>query len=335
MDLRHSQVLSFLIFSLLFATSFSKTQAYCNARDKRVLFQIKEALGNPYVLASWTNNLDCCDWYCLECDDTTHRVISLTIDNSDIVGPIPDAVGNLPYLQILEFHKNSNLTGQIPSTLSKLSLLRSIRLSWNSLTGSVPSYFSQLKNLEFLDLSFNQLSGTIPGELGFAPSLRGIDLSRNKLTGSIPDSLGHFAAKDIYLYLSHNQLTGSIPSSLSKPDFTYIDFSRNSLVGDASMLFKSNSSLQHVDLSRNNFSFDFSKTVFPTAFYYLDINHNMISGSIPQQLAELELQFFNVSYNRLCGQIPTGGTGRLQTRFDQYCYFHNKCLCGEPLPACK
>jgi hypothetical protein len=22
-------------------------------------------------------------------------------------------------------------------------------------------------------------------------------------------------------------------------------------------------------------------------------------------------------------------------RFDEYCYAHNKCLCGSPLPACK
>jgi hypothetical protein len=63
----------------------------------------------------------------------------------------------------------------------------------------------------------------------------------------------------------------------------------------------------------------------------LDLNHNKVYGKLPQGLTALNFQFFNVSYNRLCGQIPVGGT--LQS-FDIYEYFHNKCLCGSPLPKC-
>ncbi|KAK6941885.1 Leucine-rich repeat-containing N-terminal, plant-type [Dillenia turbinata] len=333
---RHTQILSLIFLSFLIFSLLSKTaEAYCNSHDKKVLFKIKEALGNPYVLASWTNDLDCCDWYCLECDPNTHRVNNLYITKSNITGPIPAAVGDLPYLESLEFHKNPNLTGGIPKEITKLTRLRMLWLSWNNLTGPVPSFISQLKNLEDVDLAFNQFTGSIPSELSSLPKLSYLGLDRNKLTGEIPESFGNFNATDFYLILSHNQLTGPIPRSLFNVKFAKIDFSRNHLVGDAYMLFRNNSpSDLSVDLSRNNFTYDFSKTDIPTRLVNLDVNHNKIYGSIPQQLANNELQFLNVSYNRLCGQIPTGGTGRLQ-EFDEYSYFHNKCLCGAPLPACK
>jgi hypothetical protein len=64
----------------------------------------------------------------------------------------------------------------------------------------------------------------------------------------------------------------------------------------------------------------------------LDLNHNNITGSIPVEMTALNLQFLNVSYNRLCGKIPVGG--KLQS-FDYSSYFHNRCLCGSPLPSCK
>ena len=103
-------------------------------------------------------------------------------------------------------------------------------------------------------------------------------------------------------------------------------------MGDVSFLFGSNKTVQIVDLSRNLFGFDLTKVVFPASLTSLDLNHNMVTGRLPAGLASLDLQFLNVSYNRLCGQIPTGG--KLQS-FDITSYFHNRCLCGAPLTACK
>lgn len=140
-------------------------------------------------------------------------------------------------------------------------------------------------------------------------------------TGKVPD-----------LYLSHNQLSGSVPKSLGDLNFTVIDFSRNKLEGDISFLFGKNKTIQIVDFSRNLFEFNLTKVQFPASLTSLDLNHNSIAGSLPAGLTGLDLQFLNVSYNRLCGQIPNGG--KLQS-FDSTAYFHNRCLCGAPLPACK
>ncbi|PKA51319.1 Polygalacturonase inhibitor 2 [Apostasia shenzhenica] len=40
---------------------------------------------------------------------------------------------------------------------------------------------------------------------------------------------------------------------------------------------------------------------------------------------------FNVSYNQLCGKIPAGP---ITAKFGPDAFFHNKCLCGSPLPPC-
>ncbi|CAN7069248.1 unnamed protein product, partial [Brassica rapa subsp. trilocularis] len=328
-----------LLFSLLFFITYLITIAtskdLCNQNDKNTLLKIKKSLNNPYHLASWHPETDCCSWYCLECGDATvnHRVISLTIFAGQISGQIPPEVGDLPYLQSLMFHRITNITGQIPSTITKLKYLRSLRLSWLNLTGPVPEFLSQLMNLEYLSLSFNQLSGSIPSSLALLPKLSYVDLSRNKLTGTIPESFGSFPAELAYLILSHNQLSGSIPKSLGNLDFNRIDFSRNKFTGDASMLFGANKTTFSIDLSRNIFQFDLSRVVLHESLGVLDLNHNGITGSIPVQWTEYSLQILNVSYNRLCGPIPTGGS--LQ-RFDSYTYFHNKCLCGAPLDSsCK
>ncbi|KAI3760576.1 hypothetical protein L1987_50973 [Smallanthus sonchifolius] len=325
---------SILIIAIFFLSlptpSFSLSQP-CNKNDEKVLFQIKKSLGNPYLLASWQKTFDCCHWYSVKCNKTTGRIIALTISSGNISGQIPHEVGDLPYLKSLEFRKLANLTGEIPSAITKLTQLTILRLSWTNLSGPVPSFISQLTNLFDLDLSFNDLTGSIPPELATLPNLAGLRLDRNKLTGVIPESFGRFSGNFQYLYLSHNQLTGDVPRSLGYLNFTLIDFSRNQLTGDLSMFFGANKTIQIVDSSRNGFQFNLSEMELPASLTSLDLNHNKIYGSLPATLTGLNLQYLNVSYNRLCGKIPQGGD--LQT-FDNTSYFHNRCLCGLPLQAC-
>ncbi|KAL3533882.1 hypothetical protein ACH5RR_007403 [Cinchona calisaya] len=323
--------LPYLIVFLSFPSPSQSAKPKCNAQDKKVLLQIKAALN----ITSWIPDIECCDWYGLECDRNTSRVISLAIFNNDISGQIPPAVGDLPYLQTLDMRKLPYLVGEIPPAISKLSQLTFLRLDWNNLSGPVPSFLSQLKNLYFLDLSFNKFSGSIPPSLSELPNLLALHLDRNKLTGNIPESFGNFPGngKTPDLFLSHNMLTGPIPRSLGDLNFSgTIDLSRNRLEGDASFLFGKSKTVLFVDLSRNLFEFDLSKVEFPENMTNLDLNHNKIFGSLPEGLIKMQLQLLNVSYNKLCGQIPQGGN--LQS-FDSTAYFHNRCLCGAPLPPCK
>ncbi|KAL0457071.1 UNVERIFIED_CONTAM: Polygalacturonase inhibitor [Sesamum latifolium] len=322
-----------ILLSLLSFLSlpFPSLSEKCHPDDKKALLKIKKALNNPYVLTSWDPKTDCCEWYVVDCDLITHRIVQLHLFASNVSGQIPAAVSELPYLELLMFHK-LNLTGSIPPSITKLTHLKFLDVSWNHLSGPVPPFLSQLKNLTFLDLSFNNFTGSIPSSLSEFQNLGALHLDRNSLTGNIPESLGRFTGQAPDLYLSHNQLTGEVPRSLGDLNFTALDFSRNKLQGDISFLFGTNKTIQIADFSRNMLEFDLSKVEFPDSFTSLDLNHNRITGSLPEGLVKLNLQYLNVSYNRLCGEIPAGG--ELQS-FDYTSYFHNRCLCGAPLPNCK
>lgn len=304
----------------------------CNQQDYKVLLEIKAALGNPYQLASWVEGTECCYWYCLDCDRKTNRVNALTISNANISGQIPAAVGDLPYLENLEFRKLTNLTGEIPQAIAKLTNLKQLWLSYTNLTGPVPSFLSKLTNLTFIDLSFNDLTGSIPSSLSKLPNLYSINLSRNKISGKIPDSFGEFGPTLQYITLKKNYLSGSIPKSLGNLKVQELDFSRNNFSGDLSFIFGPNKTITTADFSRNNFKFNLTPVVFPV-MQHLDLSHNQIYGSLPESLTKIvSYGTLNVSYNQLCGSIPTGGI--LQS-LDETAYFHNKCLCGPPLPTCK
>ncbi|KAL0358342.1 UNVERIFIED_CONTAM: Polygalacturonase inhibitor [Sesamum angustifolium] len=271
----------------------------CHPNDKKALLKIKKDLNNAYDFVSWDPKTDCCEWNSVECDEKTNRITGIDISNSDLKLPMPASIGDVTFLESLSFHK-TNLTGQIPIAITKLTKLTFLDLRWNLLSGPVPSFLSQLKNLNYIGLSFNNFTD--------------------------------FREKDFYLYLSHNQLNGTIPRRLGYANFTWFDVSRNRLEGDISFLFGKNKSINTANFSRNKLQFDMSKMEFPESLRNLNLNHNKIYGSLPEGLTKVELISLNVSYNRLCGRIPVGGS--LQ-ELDYTAYFHNRCLCGAPLPDCK
>ena len=328
-----------ILCSILIVSSFlinPSLSELCHPNDKKILLQIKKAFNDPYVLASWEPNTDCCKWYFVTCDFKTHRITDLFIAGGGLSGPIPPQIADLPYLQTMEFYNQPNLTGPIPPTITKLKTLKRLTISLTKIKGPVPDFLAKLENLESLDLSYNSFSGPIPCSLALLSKLTKLRLDRNKLMGPVPSSFGEFKGSDFYLELSHNLLSGIIPASFGdKDDFGHVDLSMNRLKGDPNLaLFGPGGKkrLYYVDLSRNLFEFDLSKVQFPKSLVWLDLNHNKIRGTIPVGLTVPNLKHLNVSYNRLCGKIPVGG--ELQ-RFDYSAYFHNQCLCGAPLQKCK
>lgn len=81
---------------------------------------------------------------------------------------------------------SNQLTGNIPTEMGDLSVLRSLNLSNNLLTGAIPVSFQNLENLESLDLSHNKLSGKIPREITQLYALSTFSVAFNNLSGEIP-----------------------------------------------------------------------------------------------------------------------------------------------------
>ncbi|KAJ4889087.1 receptor like protein 6 [Raphanus sativus] len=85
----------------------------------------------------------------------------------------------------IDFSGN-RIHGQVPESVGLLKELHVLNFSRNSFTGHIPSSLANLTALESLDLSQNKLSGEIPPKLGDLSSLGWINVSNNQLVGSIP-----------------------------------------------------------------------------------------------------------------------------------------------------
>ncbi|XVF78885.1 hypothetical protein PTKIN_Ptkin14bG0173500 [Pterospermum kingtungense] len=86
---------------------------------------------------------------------------AIDMSSNNFQGKIPEIVGNLTSLQVLNFSHNK-LTGHIPSSFGNLEALESLDLSFNKLVGEIPMQLTGLNFLEVLNLSHNQLVGLIP-----------------------------------------------------------------------------------------------------------------------------------------------------------------------------
>ncbi|KAH0736926.1 hypothetical protein KY290_035631 [Solanum tuberosum] len=91
---------------------------------------------------------------------------SIDFSSNRFHGVVPDIVGNLTALYVLNLSHNA-LEGQIPKSFGKLKRLESLDLSWNKLSGEIPAELAYLIFLSYLNLSFNKLFGRIPSSNQF------------------------------------------------------------------------------------------------------------------------------------------------------------------------
>ncbi|MES2732635.1 MAG: M4 family metallopeptidase, partial [Bacteroidota bacterium] len=213
---------------------------------------------------------------------TAGRVTLLRLPGNQLIGSIPDSLGHLSALVVLDVSKNQ-LSGSIPASLGNLTMLNQINLAVNQLSGSIPDSLGHLSALVVLNVSNNQLSGSIPASLGNLTMLNQINLAVNQLSGSIPDSLGNMKAL-LFLNLDMNKLSGSIPAELGNMKaLLVLNLAMNKLSGS-------------IPTSLGNLS----------ALQVLSVWNNQLSGSLPVELGTLSaLQVLWLDDNKLSGSIPT------------------------------
>nr|POE84429.1 putative lrr receptor-like serine/threonine-protein kinase [Quercus suber] len=105
--------------------------------------------------------------------------------DTELVGRIPDFIGNWSKLTTLKLEGNS-LEGPIPSAFSNLTSLTELRISDLSNGSSLLAFIRNMKSLSTLVLRNNNISDSIPSNIGEYLSLSQLDLSYNNLQGSFP-----------------------------------------------------------------------------------------------------------------------------------------------------
>ncbi|XP_019450366.1 PREDICTED: probably inactive leucine-rich repeat receptor-like protein kinase IMK2 isoform X1 [Lupinus angustifolius] len=184
----------------------------------------------------------------------------LALQYNNLSGSIPSYWGGMgknkgfgSKLQVLTLDHNL-ISGTIPVSISKLSLVENISLSHNKIVGSIPSELHALSRLRFLDLSNNDINGSIPKTFSNLASLVSLNLEGNKLENHIPDSLNRLHNLSV-LNLKNNKLDGKIPSTIGNiKGITKIDLSKNKLFGEIPHSFAKLAKLSFFNVSYNNLS---------------------------------------------------------------------------------
>ena len=257
-------------------------------------------------------------------------------------GPIPSWLYTLPSLVELDLSHNKFI-GHIGKF--QFDSLETIDLSMNELHGSIPTSIFELVNLSSLHLSSNKLSGVLETSKfeklinltyldisltmsvhsnSMLPNIRTLDLSHNNISGMFSWNVGKDTLS--YLNLSYNSISGfemqpwksmqilDLHSNLlqgplpTPPNSTiFFSVSHNKLSGEISPLICKASSMEILDLSRNNLSGMLPHCLgnFSEDLSVLNLRRNQFHGIIPQTfLNGNSIRSLDFSCNQLEGLVP-------------------------------
>ncbi|CAO2182934.1 unnamed protein product [Urochloa humidicola] len=306
-------------FCLLLPRRAAAQPAPAPAGDARLLLEVKRAWGDPPVLAAWNATAAgaLCSWPFVGCD-AAGRVANLTLANTNVTGPFPDAVGDLSNLTYLDV-SNNNIAGAFPAALYRCPSLQYLNLSRNYFGGVLPAGIGGglASSLTTLDISGNMFNGTIPGSLSGLRNLQYLSLSGNRFTGTVPAELGELTNLQA-LYLANNWFdAGKLPASFKNlTNLVILWASECNLAGDFPNFVWSLKKLQRLLLFKNNLTGEMVVDGFDArSLTVIDVSENMINGVIPEVFGSLEnLDTLNLFMNNFSGEIPASiGTLQLLT----------------------
>ena len=256
-----------------------------------------------------------CSWYGVSC--VGGHVTSVSLSGNEVSGQLPEELGNLSELEVLNLSENFNISGPIPPTLGNLSQLRLLDLFKNKLSDPIPGELGNLTELTHLYLSTNRLTGPIPDELGNLSNLIVLDLSGNKLYDPIPPTLGNLNNLTL-LHFSYNNLTGRIPSTFGQlANLEYLIIVNNQLSGSIPAELGDLNNLIGLSLEQNQLSGPIPPELSRLSkASIINLGWNLLSGSIPAELGNLNnLSRLVLLRNHLSGSLPPE-LGNLSSLYD-------------------
>jgi Leucine-rich repeat (LRR) protein len=139
---------------------------------------------------------------------------SLTLEDCELRGRLPDTIFHLPNLLKLRLYGNSELMMGLFPMVNWTNPLRYLDVSYTHFSGKLPKSIGNLRFLRYLGLDGCIFSGPVPASLGNLTQLTALDLSKKNFIGEIPSSLSNLKELS-YLDLSYNNFSGKFSSSLS------------------------------------------------------------------------------------------------------------------------
>ncbi|KAK1282339.1 hypothetical protein QJS10_CPB22g01059 [Acorus calamus] len=260
------------------------------------------------------------------------RLVMLDVTLNSIQGPIPESLSKLSRLTNLGLGSNA-LNGSLPPGLGELSNLVYLDISSNQLSGFLSeAHFLKLSKLKILIASSNSLSMNVSSDWVPPFRLRNLDMGSIRLGPSFPPWLETQKSELMFLDLSNTSINDEMPSwfwdQLSS-NLSLLNISFNQIRGELPNPLKVPA---FADVSMKSNLFEGPLPNLSNGVELLDLSDNRISGSIPPNIGKVSpyLIFLSLSGNSLSGLIPPSSIGEMQSL--QVLDLSNNNLTG-PIPT--
>ena len=316
---------------LLFFFTLANPYAYSQNAEQDSLALV--ALYNSTSGDDWDDNSNwlspgnpVSSWYGIDVD--SGRVVAINLYGNNLVGTIPDEIGNLTALTSLDLSSNSlsgaipagigqcaslqffeatvNELSSIPDELAQCTQLIQISLYRNSFSGPFPSALLNMTQLEILDLDSNEFTGSVPEGINDLVNLRRLTLYRNNFEGVMPkiDSLVNI----VEFHVSENNLSGNLDEIFGyHPNLYYMNWNNNQFTGCFNSDHFSKDKLELLDISNNNLDClgDFTEFKVDGVLKRFRSTHNLLNFDELIPVYELNIQDFTYQPQKDLGEPDT------------------------------
>ena len=229
---------------------------------------------------NWINNTNWCsdrpvgEWFGIETDAEGYVTYILLNDNG-LNGELPEEIGVFSHLMELmlestPYDYKNTITGKIPDSIGQLKKLQRLCLNGSLIGGQVPESLGELESLRELYLKGRFVQSGAKHDIHFS--------------GPLPDWIGELSNL-VLLDVEFNDFTGGIPES-----------------------FRNLRKLQDLEVTNNLLTGPVPDITCWPDMYWLFLDRNEFSGSIPASFARMMDQdkhiMLRFGNNRLDGPLP-------------------------------
>ncbi|EYU41358.1 hypothetical protein MIMGU_mgv1a000915mg [Erythranthe guttata] len=299
-----------LLIKALFLINFSPL-TYSTTRDAAILIRVKNNhLRDPLrKLDDWleSGRHAPCNWTGITCDPVDNAVVSIDLSGADVSGNFPADFCRISSLRNLDLSFNSLGGGISSDSITLCSHLASLNLSSNYFVGDLPEFAVQFFNLTVLDFSFNNFSGEVPSSFVNLPELQILSLGSNLLNGSIPEFLPNLTELTQLVLAVNPFFPSPLPASIGRlKKLENLVASYANIIGVIPESIGDLVSIKNLDLSKNNLAGKIPDTIGRMKnVEQIELFGNQLTGDLPDAFSDLtSLLRFDASENNLTGKIP-------------------------------